>query len=95
MNPTRQTERHSYLGDVFSDTQIPHSDTSLGVEVLPGHVNIIGVFVFILVLAVVFPLLCGGNQNIMRYQLNLGDDISAKNLEEFVVGQACSYPTHV
>ena len=71
MNPTGQTEIHSYLGDVFSDTQIPHGDTPLGVEVLPRHVDIVCVFVLILILAVVFPLLCGRDQNVTRERLHL------------------------
>lgn len=47
----------SYFSCVFPDTQIPDSDSSLGVEVLTGHVDIICVFIFILILAVMFPLL--------------------------------------
>lgn len=47
----------SYFSCVFSDTQIPDSDSSLGVKVLTGHVDVIRIFIFILILAVVFPLL--------------------------------------
>lgn len=47
----------SYFGRVFSDTQVPNSDSSLGVEVLTRHVDVIRIFIFVLVLAVVFALL--------------------------------------
>lgn len=42
---------------VLSDTQIPNSDSSLGVKVLTRHVNVICIFIFILILAVVLSLL--------------------------------------
>lgn len=47
----------AYFSCVLSDTQIPNSDSSLGVKVLTRHVNVICIFIFILILAVVFPLL--------------------------------------
>lgn len=47
----------AYFSGVLSDTQIPNSDSSLGVKVLTRHVNVICIFIFILILAVVFPLL--------------------------------------
>lgn len=47
----------AYLSCVLSDTQIPNSDSSLGVKVLTRHVNVICIFIFILILAVVLPLL--------------------------------------
>lgn len=47
----------AHFSRVLSDTQIPNSDSSLGVKVLTGHVNVICIFIFILILAVVFSLL--------------------------------------
>lgn len=48
---------NTHFGCVFSDTQIPDSDSSFGVKVLSRHVNVICILIFILIFAVVFSLL--------------------------------------
>lgn len=47
----------TYFCNIFPNPEIPNSDAPLGVEVLPRHVNVIRVFVFVLILTVMILFL--------------------------------------
>lgn len=69
----------AYFSCVFSDTQIPDSDSSLGVKVLTRHVNVIRVFVFILILTVAFPLLQKRREKNETIVFPTRDDLSGES----------------
>lgn len=49
----------TYFCYIFTNPEIPNSNASLRVEILPGHVNVICIFVFILVFTVMILFLKG------------------------------------
>lgn len=53
INMHQQISSYFYLSDVLPDSQVSNCDSSLGVKVLSGHVEVINIFVLILIFTAV------------------------------------------